>query len=125
MKSVDGMEGRELDSAVQREAMDSVIGWIPMEHGTREPVFVPRQPNRIAATQPKWVPPYSTEPVNAAAIDRRMKELGLTDLYNLALKGNNRTPENKCRAALIAVRSARLFAGPVVAVVRSRQEVGS
>ena len=59
MKSVDELEGRELDAVVQHEAMDSVIGWILMENGNREPVFVPRLnggPEKTFAVHPKWVP---------------------------------------------------------------------
>ena len=108
MQGVDELKDRELDAAVQREAMDSVIGWILMPNGACEPVFVPRraaEPNPVSSLQPKWVPQYSTESAEAAAIDQRIEMLGLTDLYERNFMDTNAKPEDKCRAALIAVRA--------------------
>ena len=110
MQGVDGLKDRELDAAVQREVMDSVIGWILMPNGAREPVFVPRRAggrDPVSSLQPKWVPRYSTESAEAAAIDQRIEMLGLTDWYERNFMDTNARPEDKCRAALIAVRAAR------------------
>ncbi|UCG76577.1 MAG: hypothetical protein JSV95_04585 [Gemmatimonadota bacterium] len=111
MRGVDGLQGRELDAAVQREAMDSVVGWILLPDGTRNPVFVRAaagRADRLGEVQPRWVACYSTDPAAASAIDRRMEILGLTDLYERTLRGTARGPDDKCRAGLIAVRAARL-----------------
>jgi len=110
MQGVDVLTGRELDAAVQREVMDSIIGWILMPNGEREPVFVPRRAGErdpVSSHQPKWVPRYSTQSKEAAALDRSIQVLGLIDLYERDVLGANARPEDKCRAALIAVRAAR------------------
>ena len=109
LQDVDALTGRELDAAVQREVMGSVIGWILMPSGQREPVFVRlHDESDIHLTvRPYWVPRYSTELAEAATLDRRMGVLGLIDLYAPNLSGTDATPEDKCRAALIAVRAAR------------------
>ena len=109
MCDVDLLAGRELDAAVQREAMGGVIGWILMPSGEREPVFVtqPGTPPSQFPVQPMWVPRYSTDPAQAAAIDKRMHTLRLVDWYERNLPGIGAKPADRCRAALIAVRAAR------------------
>jgi hypothetical protein len=109
MQSVDELNGRELDAAVQREVMGSVVGWILMPNGKREPVFVrPAGENdSVSSQQPNWVPHYSTHSNQAAALDRRIKAIGLNNLYERNVQGAAARPEDKCRAALIAVRAAR------------------
>lgn len=108
MPSVDVLTGRELDAAVQREVMGSIVGWILMPNGEREPVFVPRRIDEPhLSDQPKWVPHYSTQAREAATLDRSIQALGLVDLYERNVLGVNARPEDKCRAALIAVRAAR------------------
>jgi hypothetical protein len=110
LQGVDVLTGRELDAAVQREVMNGIIGWILMPNGEREPVFVPRRAGErdpVSSHQPKWVPRYSTQSKEAAALDRSIQALGLIDLYERNVLGTNARPEDKCRAALIAVRAAR------------------
>jgi len=110
MQSVDALTGRELDAAVQREVMNSIIGWILMPNGEREPVFVPRRAGErdpVSSHQPEWVPRYSTQSKEAAALDGSIQALGLIDLYERNVLVALARPEDKCRAALIAVRAAR------------------
>ena len=110
LRCVDMLTGRELDAAVQREVMDSIIGWILMPNGEREPVFVPRRAGErdpVSSHQPKWVPRYSTQSREAAALDSSIQALGLIHSYERDVLGTNNRPEDKCRAALIAVRAAR------------------
>ncbi len=119
MNNVDALEGWELAAAVEHEAMQSAIGWILMPDGERKPVILSRltiRPGNNLVVQLKWVPPYSTERAHAAKLEQRMEELGLTARYEQALLGATRTPTNMCRAALVAVRVARVMGGSKISV---------
>jgi hypothetical protein len=113
------LSGRALDAEVARDVME----WrnIHMErHGDDYPHY--GQPPKCAYDCVN-VPPYSTDHNLAHAVEERIAELGLERKYASALQENvlcagsdwhgfawnlaHASPEQRCRAALAAVESAR------------------
>ena len=128
--------GPELDALVA----EKVMGWKNVNRhrtgkdGERDG-YTGRKQDKLGRWRLANVPPYSTDPVNSAAIEARMKELGLLQKYLNELgkiahaKGvpiEWATADQRCRAAIKTVRTPlRLIHRPDArraGAVRKRQK---
>jgi len=100
--------GTNLDALVARE----VFGWENVR--LREAALYGKRADKLGRLRTAKVPNYSTNPVDAYAIEPRMKQLGLLNGYNKELSKMTHTnsiptewatPEQRCRAAIKTVRS--------------------
>ena len=104
--------GTNLDALVARE----VFGWENVR--LREGTLYGKRADKLGRLRTAKVPNYSTNPVDAYAIEPRMKQLGLLNGYNKELSKMTHaksipvewaTPEQRCRAAIKTVRSRSRF----------------
>jgi hypothetical protein len=104
--------GRELDAAVA----ERVMGWKEVQHAGQGDDYRGKRPDKAGRLRAAKVPRYSTDPRDAAAIEARMKELGLGKKYDAELSRMTRakgipmewaTPEQQSRAAVKAVGRRR------------------
>jgi len=100
--------GTSLDALVARE----VFGWENVRR--REATLYGKRADKLRPLRTAKVPNYSTSPVDAYAIETRMKQLGLLNSYNKELSKMTHaksipaewaTPEQRCWAAIKTVRS--------------------
>jgi hypothetical protein len=104
--------GTNLDALVARE----VFGWENVR--LREGTLYGKRADKRGRLRTAKVPNYSTNPVDAYAIEPRMKQLGLLNGFNKELSKMTHaksipvewaTPEQRCRAAIKTVRSRSRF----------------
>jgi hypothetical protein len=100
------LPGPELDALTAQR----VFGWKNVHK--HDGALVGKKQDKARHWRTAKVPHYSTDPVNAYAIDERMKQLGRSEQYAKELariaKAKNvpagwASPEHRCRAALKAV----------------------
>jgi hypothetical protein len=117
-RNIDNLEaGRELDAMIARE----VMGWKNVRRldigrdGERDQ-YQGKKPDKLGRWRSTKVRHYSTSPADAYVIAARMKELGLWPRYEKELAKLARvkglpvdwaTPDQRCRAALKAVKARR------------------
>ena len=103
--------GRELDALVAQ----AVLGWKDVQRPAGGD-YRGKRPDKAGRLRAAKVPRYSTDPRDAAAIEARMKELGLAKKYDAELSRITRakgiplewaTPEQQSRAAVKAVGRRR------------------
>jgi hypothetical protein len=103
----------ELDALVA----ERVMGWKDVRPQNKAKiVYWGKKQDKAGRLRLARVPDYSTEPLLAYQIEDRMKELGLSEQYSKELSNIVRSkglpvdwasPEQRCRAALKAVKSRR------------------
>ncbi|HEX9144871.1 MAG TPA: hypothetical protein VGA09_11400 [Candidatus Binatia bacterium] len=107
--------GPELDALV----VEKVMGWKNVHrHGASKDGkgdgHTGRKPDKLGRWRLAEVPPYSTNPVESAAIEARMKELGLLQKYlsevgkiahAKGVPAEWATADQRCRAAIRTVRT--------------------
>ncbi len=100
--------GAKLDALVAKE----VFGWKNLRHHAAS--LYGKRADKLGRLRTAKVPNYSTNPVDAYAIEPRMKQLGLLSGYNKELSKMTHaksipaewaTPEQRCRAAIKTVSS--------------------
>ena len=100
--------GPELDALTAQK----VFGWrnIHKHDGT----LLGKKPDKLGRWRTANVPSYSTNPVNAYAIDERMRQLGRSHRYTKELSrvttaknipAGWATPDQRCRAAIKAMKA--------------------
>jgi hypothetical protein len=104
---LENMQGAALDALVA----ERVMGWKDVQRqGSRS---WGKKKDKAGRWRRAAVPQFSDEPATAYAIDERMKELGLGENYSKELAKMTRaqhlpaewaTPQQRCRAALEAVK---------------------
>jgi hypothetical protein len=98
--------GPELDALTAQK----VFGWKNVRK--HDGILVGKKPDKLGRWRTANVPSYSTNPVNAYAIDEHMKQLGRSDRYAKELSKITTakkippgwaSPDQRCRAAIKAV----------------------
>jgi hypothetical protein len=113
MRGADNLRpGPELDAAVA----ETVMGWKDVRRETGTAGFRGKRPDKLGRFRAARVPPYSTEPREAAALGPRLEQLGrfqqfLKELAKSAhaagVPAEWAPPDHLCRAALSAVGGRR------------------
>ncbi|HEY1266312.1 MAG TPA: hypothetical protein VGH16_03585 [Candidatus Binatia bacterium] len=104
--------GPELDALVA----EAVMGWKDVRRESGGAGYRGKKPDKLGRFRNARVPPYSTEPREAAAIGARLEALGRCGKFSKELQKSTHAkgvpaewapPAELCRAALKAVGTAR------------------
>jgi hypothetical protein len=114
----DPKPGPELDALVA----EAVMGWKDVRRESGGAGYRGRKPDKLGRFRDARVPPYSTEPREAAAIAARLEALGRAGKFSKELQKSSHVkgvpaewapPAELCRAALKAVGAARAGKRPI------------
>jgi hypothetical protein len=104
--------GADLDALVA----EAVMGWKNVRRENGGAGYVGKRPDKLGRFRAARVPPYSTEPREAAALGARLEQLGLSTKFSAELAKSAHAegmpaewapPEQLCRAALKTVGARR------------------
>jgi hypothetical protein len=118
MRGVESLQpGPEMDAVVA----ETVMGWKDVRRQNGAAGYRGKRPDKLGRFRTARVPPYSTEPREAAAIGPRLEQLGrfrqfLKELQKTAhaegVPAEWAPPDHLCRAALKAVGPRRTAKAP-------------
>lgn len=113
MRAVDDLKpGSELDALVA----EAVMGWRDVRRESAGSGYRGKRPDKLGRFRTARVPPFSTEPREAAALRPRLEQLGRLGKFLKELEKSARAegmpaewapPDYLCRAALKAVGAER------------------